>query len=131
MTPHLNVNYLSPSSLHLSFFLISFLFFEDRSNDNLQRGLSRDFKYSTKLKYLETFFRYLCKFRKWISWFFTLHAYYSIFPFQTRVTLESFIAWKKRKIEEKKEKIRKEEEKKRNEFKSGKNIGLSGREMFR
>ncbi|XP_055698420.1 zinc finger CCCH domain-containing protein 15 homolog [Phlebotomus papatasi] len=49
---------------------------------------------------------------------------------QTRVTLESFIAWKKRKIEEKKEKIRKEEEKKRNEFKSGKNIGLSGREMF-
>uniref|UniRef100_A0A6B2E8P2 Zinc finger CCCH domain-containing protein 15 n=1 Tax=Phlebotomus kandelakii TaxID=1109342 RepID=A0A6B2E8P2_9DIPT len=49
---------------------------------------------------------------------------------QTRVTLESFIAWKKRKIEEKKDKIRKDEEKKRNEFKSGKNIGLSGREMF-
>uniref|UniRef100_A0A1B0CHR7 Zinc finger CCCH domain-containing protein 15 n=1 Tax=Lutzomyia longipalpis TaxID=7200 RepID=A0A1B0CHR7_LUTLO len=52
-------------------------------------------------------------------------------PKQTKVTLESFIAWKKRKLEEKKEKIRKEEEKKRNEFKSGKNIGLSGREMFR
>ncbi|XP_059610059.1 zinc finger CCCH domain-containing protein 15 homolog [Phlebotomus argentipes] len=51
-------------------------------------------------------------------------------PNQTRVTLESFIAWKKRKIEEKKEKIRRDEEKKRNEFKSGKNIGLSGREMF-
>ncbi|XP_055680040.1 zinc finger CCCH domain-containing protein 15 homolog [Lutzomyia longipalpis] len=51
-------------------------------------------------------------------------------PKQTKVTLESFIAWKKRKLEEKKEKIRKEEEKKRNEFKSGKNIGLSGREMF-
>ncbi|GAB0088380.1 Zinc finger CCCH domain-containing protein 15 homolog [Sergentomyia squamirostris] len=49
---------------------------------------------------------------------------------QTRITLESFIAWKKRKLEEKKEKIRKDEEKKRNEFKSGKNIGLSGREMF-
>uniref|UniRef100_A0A1L8DD66 Zinc finger CCCH domain-containing protein 15 n=1 Tax=Nyssomyia neivai TaxID=330878 RepID=A0A1L8DD66_9DIPT len=51
-------------------------------------------------------------------------------PKQTKVTLVSFIAWKKRKLEEKKEKIRKEEEKKRNEFKSGKNIGLSGREMF-
>lgn len=51
-------------------------------------------------------------------------------PKQTKITLETFIAWKKRKIEERKEKQRKEEEKKRNEFKSGKNLGLSGREMF-
>lgn len=49
---------------------------------------------------------------------------------QTKITLETFIAWKKRKIEERKERLRKEEEKKRNEFKSGKNLGLSGREMF-
>lgn len=51
-------------------------------------------------------------------------------PKQTKITLESFIAWKKRKIEERKESQRKAEEKKRNEFKSGKNLGLSGREMF-
>uniref|UniRef100_U5EWW1 Zinc finger CCCH domain-containing protein 15 n=1 Tax=Corethrella appendiculata TaxID=1370023 RepID=U5EWW1_9DIPT len=49
---------------------------------------------------------------------------------QTRVTLETFLAWKKRKIQEKKDKELKEEEKKRNDFKSGKQIGLSGREMF-
>lgn len=49
---------------------------------------------------------------------------------QTKITLETFIAWKKRKIEDRKERLRKEEEKKRNEFKSGKNLGLSGREMF-
>lgn len=51
-------------------------------------------------------------------------------PKQTRITLETFIAWKKRKIEERKEAQRKAEEKKRNEFRSGKNLGLSGREMF-
>lgn len=51
-------------------------------------------------------------------------------PNQTKITLETFIAWKKRKIEERKEKLRQDEEKKRNEFKSGKNLGLSGREMF-
>lgn len=51
-------------------------------------------------------------------------------PKQTKITLETFIAWKKRKIEERKEAQRKAEEKKRNEFRSGKNLGLSGREMF-
>lgn len=51
-------------------------------------------------------------------------------PNQTKITLETFIAWKKRKIEERKEKQRQDEEKKRNEFRSGKNLGLSGREMF-
>lgn len=51
-------------------------------------------------------------------------------PKQTKITLETFIAWKKRKIEERKEALRKAEEKKRNEFRSGKNLGLSGREMF-
>lgn len=48
----------------------------------------------------------------------------------TKVTLESFIAWKKRKQKEKEDTTRKEEARKKAEFKSGKNIGLSGREMF-
>ncbi|XP_071451632.1 zinc finger CCCH domain-containing protein 15 homolog [Hetaerina americana] len=48
----------------------------------------------------------------------------------TKVTLETFIAWKKRKIMEKEESARKEEEKKRTEYKAGRQIGLSGREMF-
>jgi hypothetical protein len=49
----------------------------------------------------------------------------------TKVTLESFLAWKKRKIEEKKQQLVKDEEKKRNEFfKHGRLMGLSGREMF-
>jgi hypothetical protein len=49
----------------------------------------------------------------------------------TKVTLESFLAWKKRKIEEKKQQLVKDEEKKRNEFvKHGRLVGLSGREMF-
>lgn len=51
-------------------------------------------------------------------------------PHQTRITLETFLAWKRRKVCEKKDKIIKDEEKKRNEFKSGRGIGLSGREMF-
>ena len=49
----------------------------------------------------------------------------------TKVTLESFLAWKKRKIEERKMQLVKDEEKKRNEFvKHGRLVGLSGREMF-
>ena len=49
----------------------------------------------------------------------------------TKVTLDSFLAWKKRKLEEKKQQLVKDEEKKRNEFvKHGRLVGLSGREMF-
>jgi len=49
----------------------------------------------------------------------------------TKVTLESFIAWKKRKVEEKKQQLVKDEEKKRTDFvKHGRLLGLSGREMF-
>ncbi|CAH1973847.1 unnamed protein product [Acanthoscelides obtectus] len=51
-------------------------------------------------------------------------------PNQTKVTLESFIAWKKRKIEEKKDQIKKDEDKKRSDYKAGRQVGLSGREMF-
>lgn len=48
----------------------------------------------------------------------------------TKITLESFIAWKKKKLKEKQEKEQKESDRKRAEYKAGKNIGLSGREMF-
>lgn len=51
-------------------------------------------------------------------------------PNQTKVTLESFLAWKKRKIMERKDKLAKEEEKKLKDFKSGRQFGISGREMF-
>ncbi|XP_066138127.1 zinc finger CCCH domain-containing protein 15 homolog [Euwallacea fornicatus] len=51
-------------------------------------------------------------------------------PAQTKVTLETFLAWKKRKIHEKKEAAKKDEDKKRSDFKAGRQVGLSGREMF-
>lgn len=51
-------------------------------------------------------------------------------PSQTKVTLETFLAWKKRKIQEKKDAAKKEEDKKRSDFKAGRQVGLSGREMF-
>lgn len=48
----------------------------------------------------------------------------------TKVTLVSFLSWKKRKIEEKKQAQLEEEKKKMKDFKSGKQFGISGREMF-
>ncbi|KAH8316184.1 hypothetical protein KR067_001441 [Drosophila pandora] len=51
-------------------------------------------------------------------------------PNQTRVTLESFLAWKKRKLAEKKAKLAAEEERKKSDFSKGKQFGISGREMF-
>lgn len=47
-----------------------------------------------------------------------------------KLTLESFLQWKKRKIEEKKAQAAKEEAAKKAEYKAGRNIGLSGRDMF-
>jgi len=47
-----------------------------------------------------------------------------------KLTLETFLQWKKRKIEEKKAQHAKEEAEKKAEFKAGRNIGLSGRDMF-
>lgn len=49
---------------------------------------------------------------------------------QTKVTLESFLAWKKRKIQEKKDQLAKDEEQRKKDYKSGKQFGFSGREMF-
>jgi len=40
------------------------------------------------------------------------------------VTLESFLAWKKRKVREKKDAIIKDEEKKRTDYKAGRQIGV-------
>jgi len=51
-------------------------------------------------------------------------------PNQTRITLETFVAWKKRKILEKEDAAKKAEEKKRSDYKAGRQVGLSGREMF-
>lgn len=43
----------------------------------------------------------------------------------TRITLETFLAWKKRKLKEKKDAAAKDEEKKRSDYKAGRHIGVS------
>ncbi len=48
----------------------------------------------------------------------------------TKVTLQTFVLWKKRKLREKAEAIRKEKDKKKEKYKAGLAVGLSGREMF-
>lgn len=48
----------------------------------------------------------------------------------TKVTLDSFLQWKKRKLREKRDKIKADETKKLKEFKSGHQSGLSGRDLF-
>ncbi|GAB6018652.1 hypothetical protein CHUAL_000330 [Chamberlinius hualienensis] len=48
----------------------------------------------------------------------------------TKVTLESFLKWKKRKLAEKEELTKKDDARKKAEFKAGRSVGLSGREMF-
>lgn len=48
----------------------------------------------------------------------------------TKVTLETFLAWKKKKLKEKEEKEKKDMDKKKSDYRSGKEGGISGREMF-
>ncbi|XP_071370628.1 zinc finger CCCH domain-containing protein 15 isoform X1 [Centroberyx affinis] len=48
----------------------------------------------------------------------------------TRITLETFLAWKKRKRQEKVEKAMEDMEKKKADFKAGRSLGVSGREVF-
>eukprot|EP00088_Acartia_fossae_P026277 TRINITY_DN2708_c0_g1_i10.p1 TRINITY_DN2708_c0_g1~~TRINITY_DN2708_c0_g1_i10.p1 ORF type:complete len:409 (+),score=172.57 TRINITY_DN2708_c0_g1_i10:90-1316(+) len=48
----------------------------------------------------------------------------------TKVTLETFVAWKKKKLKEKKEAAEKMKDKKKTDLKSGKTSGLSGKEIF-
>ena len=47
-----------------------------------------------------------------------------------KITLSSFLAWKKKKIDEKRAKDATENEKKKADLKAGKSVALSGREMF-
>ncbi|XP_046411049.1 zinc finger CCCH domain-containing protein 15 homolog [Neodiprion virginianus] len=51
-------------------------------------------------------------------------------PNQTKITLNSFLAWKKRKLKQKADQAVKDEEKRRNDYKAGHQVGISGREMF-
>ena len=46
-------------------------------------------------------------------------------PNQTRVTLETFLAWKKRKLREKEDSSSKENNRKKAEFKAGRSVGVS------
>ena len=48
----------------------------------------------------------------------------------TPVTLQSFVAWKKRKLREKAENEQKETDKKKSNMKAGMTVGMSGRDMF-
>ncbi|RXG71521.1 Zinc finger CCCH domain-containing protein 15-like protein [Armadillidium vulgare] len=48
----------------------------------------------------------------------------------TKVTLETFLAWKKKKLKEREEKEKKDTDKKKSDYKSGREGGISGREMF-
>lgn len=48
----------------------------------------------------------------------------------TKVTLETFLAWKARKLTEKKDEKKKQEDKKRQDYKLGFMNGLTGRDLF-
>ncbi|XP_012689502.1 zinc finger CCCH domain-containing protein 15 isoform X2 [Clupea harengus] len=51
-------------------------------------------------------------------------------PNVTRITLETFLAWKKRKRQHKIIKAEQDMEKKKADFKAGRSLGVSGREVF-
>ncbi|XP_056391753.1 zinc finger CCCH domain-containing protein 15 [Hyla sarda] len=51
-------------------------------------------------------------------------------PNVTRITLESFLSWKKRKRQDQIVKDEEEMEKRKADFKAGKSMGISGREVF-
>ncbi|XP_073489180.1 zinc finger CCCH domain-containing protein 15 [Aquarana catesbeiana] len=51
-------------------------------------------------------------------------------PNVTRITLESFLAWKKRKRNDRIVKAEEEMERRKADFKAGKSLGISGREVF-
>ncbi|XP_073503992.1 zinc finger CCCH domain-containing protein 15 [Phyllobates terribilis] len=51
-------------------------------------------------------------------------------PNVSRITLESFLAWKKRKRQDRIEKAEEEMERRKADFKAGKSLGISGREVF-
>ncbi|XP_038072166.1 zinc finger CCCH domain-containing protein 15-like [Patiria miniata] len=49
---------------------------------------------------------------------------------QTKITLETFLEWKKKKLTEKKALLDSQTNKKKNDFKQGKSLGITGRELF-
>uniref|UniRef100_A0ABD2X6B6 ZC3H15/TMA46 family C-terminal domain-containing protein n=1 Tax=Trichogramma kaykai TaxID=54128 RepID=A0ABD2X6B6_9HYME len=49
---------------------------------------------------------------------------------KTKITLETSIAWKNRKLKEQQQKAVKDEEKKRSNYKAGRQVGISERAMF-
>uniref|UniRef100_A0A4W5RU30 Zinc finger CCCH domain-containing protein 15 n=1 Tax=Hucho hucho TaxID=62062 RepID=A0A4W5RU30_9TELE len=51
-------------------------------------------------------------------------------PNVTRITLETFLAWKKRKRQEKVARAEQDMEKKKADFKAGRSFGVSGRQVF-
>lgn len=51
-------------------------------------------------------------------------------PNVTRITLETFLAWKRRKRQEKIARAEENMEKKKADFKAGRSLGVSGREVF-
>ncbi|KAG1709721.1 Zinc finger CCCH domain-containing protein 15 [Nymphon striatum] len=51
-------------------------------------------------------------------------------PEQTKVTYETFMGWKRKKVKEKADKLRQDRDTKKSEFKAGKAVGISGRDMF-
>ncbi|UYV73772.1 ZC3H15, partial [Cordylochernes scorpioides] len=51
-------------------------------------------------------------------------------PNQTRITLETFMQWKKKKIKEQEVLRIKEQDRRHAEFRAGRAVGLSGREVF-
>ena len=48
----------------------------------------------------------------------------------TKITLQTFVAWKKKKLKEKADALKKENAKKKKEFAGGNTGGMSGRDMF-
>ena len=48
----------------------------------------------------------------------------------TPVTLQTFVAWKKRKLREKAEQEKKDSDEKKKKMKAGVTVGMSGRDMF-
>lgn len=51
-------------------------------------------------------------------------------PNVTKITLKSFLAWKKRKRQEKIDKLEQDIERRKADFKAGKTLVISGREVF-
>ena len=54
----------------------------------------------------------------------------TLFPYRRSSDLQTFVAWKKKKLKEKADALKKENAKKKKEFAGGNTGGMSGRDMF-